>query len=240
VKRHDAVWSVLTYCPPSNSLVRMLLGDFGVPLPLLSADVRDPVKMGVILLFDPFDALHEGGKRFELCPLVLRSGDGHVDLDRLFDCLHDPSDQIRPHVRLFRNLAHPQSRRACSRRPGAPRCLRGGGVCNDTPMASDDEIWRRRRARETRAAVQRALERAEAVQARAERLSLESRQLHSKSARTRARSFEIRFPDGDYEIDVTTRPLPAAGATMRRKHANWRVGRVEAGRIPVVYVEHVA
>jgi len=62
-----------------------------------------------------------------------------------------------------------------------------------------------------------------------------------ESARTRARSFEIRFPDGDYEIDVTTtRPVPAAGDVLRRKHESWRVGRVEAGRIPIVYVEHVA
>jgi len=38
------------------------------------------------------------------------------------------------------------------------------------------------------------------------------------------RSFEIRFPDGDFEIDAgTQRPPPDVGDTLRRRGKLWRV-----------------
>jgi hypothetical protein len=38
------------------------------------------------------------------------------------------------------------------------------------------------------------------------------------------RSFEIRFPDGDFEIDAgTRRPPPDVGDTLRRRGKLWKV-----------------
>jgi len=57
-----------------------------------------------------------------------------------------------------------------------------------------------------------------------------------------ARPFEIRYPDGDFEIDYTRRPLPAVGETIQRENRVWEVTRredrdAEGGGAVFVYVE---
>ena len=54
----------------------------------------------------------------------------------------------------------------------------------------------------------------------------------------RTEVFEIRYPDGDFEIAATEiHRVPAAGDRLRRKGCVWRVTRTE-GRNPVlVYVD---
>lgn len=57
-----------------------------------------------------------------------------------------------------------------------------------------------------------------------------------------ARPFEIRYPDGDYEIAYTGRPIPIVGETILRKNQVWEVTRredrdAEGGDAVFVYVE---
>ena len=40
-----------------------------------------------------------------------------------------------------------------------------------------------------------------------------------------ARPFEIRYPDGDFEIAYTRRPSPTVGQTIQRKNRVWDVIR---------------
>jgi hypothetical protein len=48
----------------------------------------------------------------------------------------------------------------------------------------------------------------------------------------------IRFPDGDFEYDMTRRLIPAIGETIRRKGVLWLVTRVTTDEpIATVYVE---
>jgi hypothetical protein len=49
------------------------------------------------------------------------------------------------------------------------------------------------------------------------------------------RSFEIRFPDGDFEIDAgTRRPPPDVGDTLRRRGKLWKVtARSDRPRVTV-------
>jgi hypothetical protein len=49
------------------------------------------------------------------------------------------------------------------------------------------------------------------------------------------RSFEIRFPDGDFEIDAgTQRPPPDVGDTLRRRDKLWKVtARSDLPRVTV-------
>ena len=55
------------------------------------------------------------------------------------------------------------------------------------------------------------------------------------------KAFAVRFPDGDFEYDltVTGRPLPAVGDTMRRRGVLWLVTRITRERVEVVHVERV-
>ena len=72
---------------PGHALVRVLLGDLGVPLPPRAADLSDPVKVRVVQLADVLDALHERRELLELRPLVVRDGDRDVNVDRaLYRC----------------------------------------------------------------------------------------------------------------------------------------------------------
>jgi len=57
-----------------------------------------------------------------------------------------------------------------------------------------------------------------------------------------ARPFEIRYPDGDFEIAYTRRPFPTVGQTIRRKNRVWEVTHREdrdadGGDAVFVYVE---
>lgn len=52
------------------------------------------------------------------------------------------------------------------------------------------------------------------------------------------RSFEVRYPDGDFEIDASqNQPPPAVGATIRRKGQLWRVTARTDGKPVVLRVE---
>jgi hypothetical protein len=46
-----------------------------------------------------------------------------------------------------------------------------------------------------------------------------------------AKAFVVRYPNGDYEYDLTRRPLPAVGETMRRRGGLWSVARITQGAI---------
>ena len=59
-----------------------------------------------------------------------------------------------------------------------------------------------------------------------------------------ARAFVIRFPNGDFEYDLTRRPVPAVGERMRRRGEMWSVARITQGAITrggidTVHVERV-
>jgi hypothetical protein len=59
-----------------------------------------------------------------------------------------------------------------------------------------------------------------------------------------AKAFVVRFPNGDYEYDLTRRPTPAVGETMRRRGGLWSVARITQGAITqggidTVHVERV-
>jgi hypothetical protein len=56
----------------------------------------------------------------------------------------------------------------------------------------------------------------------------------------RANAFVIRFPNGDFEYDVTRRVTPSIGETVRRGGILWSVTRVNSGAVPTVHVERVA
>jgi hypothetical protein len=51
--------------------------------------------------------------------------------------------------------------------------------------------------------------------------------------------FEIRYPNGDFEIDGASQsPPPLVGEMIRRRGKLWRVtGRFKRGTLPVVRVE---
>jgi hypothetical protein len=52
------------------------------------------------------------------------------------------------------------------------------------------------------------------------------------------RSFEILYPNGDFEIDASGQsPPPAVGDTIRRKGQLWRVTAATGGRPIIVRVE---
>ena len=52
-----------------------------------------------------------------------------------------------------------------------------------------------------------------------------------------ARAFVIRFPDGDFEYDLTRRELPSAGDILSRRGSLWCVRRVTDGRVLTVHVD---
>ncbi len=53
------------------------------------------------------------------------------------------------------------------------------------------------------------------------------------------RAFVIRFPNGDFEYDVSRRPAPTVGETVRRHGALWWVARVTDEDVPTAYVEPI-
>jgi hypothetical protein len=54
-----------------------------------------------------------------------------------------------------------------------------------------------------------------------------------------ARAFVIRFPDGDFEYDLTRRAVPSIGERMRRKGLLWSVTRITENGVATVHVERV-
>jgi hypothetical protein len=75
---------------PGDALVGMLLGDPGVPLLALAADLGDPVEVYVVELSHLLDAFHERRKLLELRPLVVRRLDGDLHVDRFLNAGHVP------------------------------------------------------------------------------------------------------------------------------------------------------
>jgi hypothetical protein len=56
----------------------------------------------------------------------------------------------------------------------------------------------------------------------------------------RSEVFEIRYPDGDFEIAATqVHRLPVAGDRLRRKNRLWQVTYTEGRRPVLVHVELV-
>src|SRR4026209_596970 len=85
---YDAVRPLLVERFPCHAMVRMLLGDLSIPLPLVAPHFPCPEQPSVVPLLNSLDAIHELRKRLELGPLVVRRRDGYADLDRFFDRLH--------------------------------------------------------------------------------------------------------------------------------------------------------
>ena len=88
VEGDDAVGAALIHRLPRDSMVRVLLLDLSVPLPLLAADLRRPVQR-----VSPFCSTRSTpsmncGNDLELRPLVVRRGDRNLDLDRFLDRSH--------------------------------------------------------------------------------------------------------------------------------------------------------
>jgi hypothetical protein len=55
------------------------------------------------------------------------------------------------------------------------------------------------------------------------------------------RAFQIRYPNGDFEIAVSQRSSPpVVGETMRRRGRLWRVRETSDGEYLVLHVEAVA
>jgi len=59
-----------------------------------------------------------------------------------------------------------------------------------------------------------------------------------------ARAFVIRFPNGDYEYELSRRAAPAIGETVRRNGELWKVVRITQSAIrqdgiDTVHVERV-
>jgi hypothetical protein len=73
---------------PRDALVGHLLGDDGVEFALGSRDLHLPVRVRVVGLRDPDDAVHELGERLELGPLVIDDADRDVDVDIALDGCH--------------------------------------------------------------------------------------------------------------------------------------------------------
>ena len=68
---------------------------------------------------------------------------------------------------------------------------------------------------------------------------------HARSKRSTrcpipARAFVIRFPNGDFEYDLSRRALPLVGDTMRKRGLLWSVTKITPkGRAPDVATVHV-
>jgi hypothetical protein len=59
-----------------------------------------------------------------------------------------------------------------------------------------------------------------------------------------AKAFVIRFPNGDYEYELSRRAAPAIGEMVRRSGVLWKVTRITQGAITqdgidTVHVERV-
>jgi hypothetical protein len=93
VEPSSSLWNaglldVAVHCGPGDALLRVLLGDLGVELPLDPADLHLPVVAGVGDLGDGLHTLHELRERLELGPLVIRRPDRNVDVDGLGHLAH--------------------------------------------------------------------------------------------------------------------------------------------------------
>lgn len=55
-----------------------------------------------------------------------------------------------------------------------------------------------------------------------------------------ARAFIIRFPNGDFEYDLSRSAIPAIGATIRRQGVLWSVVRVKGDVVREIHVEKTA
>ena len=54
-----------------------------------------------------------------------------------------------------------------------------------------------------------------------------------------AGAFVIRFPDGDYEYDMTRRPVPSVGDTLLKRGLLWSVEQVRQGEPVTIHVAPV-
>ena len=54
-----------------------------------------------------------------------------------------------------------------------------------------------------------------------------------------ATALVIRFPDGDYEYDVTRRPVPSVGDTLLKTGLLWSVEQVTQGERVTVHLAPV-
>ena len=54
-----------------------------------------------------------------------------------------------------------------------------------------------------------------------------------------ARAFVIRFPDGDFEYDVTRSVPPSVGETLRRRGVTWCVTERTQEDVLTIHVERV-
>lgn len=53
------------------------------------------------------------------------------------------------------------------------------------------------------------------------------------------KAFVIRFPNGDFEYDLTRRAVPSIGETLRRRGVVWLVTRITQEIVETVHVERV-
>jgi len=53
------------------------------------------------------------------------------------------------------------------------------------------------------------------------------------------KAFVIRFPNGDFEYDLSRRAVPSIGETLRRKGVLWLVTRITFDRVETLHVERV-
>jgi hypothetical protein len=88
VERHDAGVVLAIRVTPGDALIRLLLGDLGVPLVPRAAELGDPVQVRVVALSDLLHALHELRELLELRPLVVHRVERRLDRDRLLDRRH--------------------------------------------------------------------------------------------------------------------------------------------------------
>lgn len=102
-----------------------------------------------------------------------------------------------------------------------------------------DELSRRQRVREVQQGVARAYQRARVQLSISEDLVLRAQHLRAESARQRALRYELRFPDGDFELGITSHP-PEVGDLLSRRRQRWRVNYVSPGPAPVAYVERAS
>ena len=51
------------------------------------------------------------------------------------------------------------------------------------------------------------------------------------------RAFVIRFPSGDFEYDLTPRPVPSPDETIRRNGVRWMVTQITHETVEIVHVE---
>src|SRR5690606_16086190 len=73
---------------PYDPLVRDLIDDGGLPVPVRPEDLAAPLQLGVRLLLDLLHLLHEAGEVSELRPLVVGDADRYADVDVLDDVGH--------------------------------------------------------------------------------------------------------------------------------------------------------